>query len=323
MSAPECKPCFLHKKFMKNCKNCKKYAAWKESQNQAVEEKKVAESKKEERWFNPSMAMDATLRKDIARSPLTKKIELGALNVEATLDFIRQEHPEDMHVACLQWLAGVGSRQMPSLFFCVVFKLMQFQIERLKVFAWLEDLDPYVQAVAMMYLRHQLPNAMLWEKLFPFLLDDTVLNRTFDGKDVVTLGQLAEDLLFDEKYDGFNLPKLPIPLKRDIGPKILLLEDCRRRGAINKKLVMANQFGAEAECLFDFDTWKLGKVESADFHKANRANLKIRFPDVRLSNFRRSSLSKLCLHFKISFCGGSFTKIGRSQVCTDGILRSG
>ena len=281
MSGKEVKPCFLHQKEQKGCKNCKKYKAWKESQNQQNEEKKVADSKKEERWFNPSMAMASDLRQMIARTPLLKTIELGALNVEATIDFIRQEHPDDMHVACLQWTAGSGSRQVPSMFSCVLFKIMQFQIERVKVFSWLEDLDPYVQALAMMYLRHQLPNAALWEKLFPFLLDDTVINRSYEGKDIISLGQLAEDLLFDEKYDNFNLPKLPIPMKRDIGPKILLLEDCRRRGAINKKLVMANQFGQEAECLFDFETWKLGKVESADFHKSNRANLKIRFPDVR------------------------------------------
>lgn len=51
------------------------------------------------------------------------------------------------------------------------------------------------------------------------------------------------------RYQGYMLPRLPVTMRRDQGPKLLLLEFYRKRQAVNKRLLLSNQFGDEVEVL--------------------------------------------------------------------------
>ncbi|KAI8580721.1 hypothetical protein K450DRAFT_235635, partial [Umbelopsis ramanniana AG] len=109
-----------------------------------------------------------------------------------------------------------------STAFCLLFKLWTQRLTVKQLEGLIDHTDsPYIRGVGFLYLRYVCAPKQLWDWLGPYIDDEEEIDMTHGTKPTKsTIGKLCRHLLTDIKFYGTMLPRIPVPIARDIEKKI-------------------------------------------------------------------------------------------------------
>jgi pre-mRNA-splicing factor 38B len=118
-------------------------------------------------------------------------------------------------------LRGVSNAGTPSTGYMLLFKLYTLQITTHQIRRMLNHTDsPYIRALGFLYLRHACDPKELWTWCKPFVADPEELYVEGADGPVSTIGRWLRGLLTEQEYHGTMLPRLPVPVARDVLAKM-------------------------------------------------------------------------------------------------------
>ncbi|KAG0163869.1 PRP38 pre-mRNA processing factor 38 domain-containing protein B [Apophysomyces sp. BC1015] len=166
-------------------------------------------SNKLETWGNEAtMNMNAIIYQNILASPYFKSL-YEKKTFHEIVDEIYNEAP---------FLRGTN----PSTAFCCLYKLWTLRLTIKQVENLIDHPDsPYIRAVGFIYLRYVCMPAQLWD-WFSYYLDDPEEIDLAGGPkpQKSTIGKLVRMLITEQKYQGTMLPRIPVPIARDLAQKL-------------------------------------------------------------------------------------------------------
>lgn len=138
----------------------------------------------------------------------------------------------------------------PSTAFCLLFKLWTLKLTIRQLENLVEHGDSplvkkksvlqlaskltcsvsYIRAIGFLYLRYVCAPAQLWDWYQYYLEDDeevAISSGLHPTK--VTVGQLIRMLIIEPKFQGTMLPRIPIPIARDLEKKLKEYDDEKRK----------------------------------------------------------------------------------------------
>jgi pre-mRNA-splicing factor 38B len=84
----------------------------------------------------------------------------------------------------------------------------------------------FIRATGFMYLRYICNPKQLWDWLAPFLYDEEEIWLRGKGKGkATTIGLFVRDLLKEQRYFELLLPRIPVPVQRDLNQRLQEYED--------------------------------------------------------------------------------------------------
>ncbi|KAI8342614.1 PRP38 family-domain-containing protein [Chlamydoabsidia padenii] len=110
----------------------------------------------------------------------------------------------------------------PSTAFCCLYKLwtMRLTVKQLEHMIDHKD-SPYIRAVGFLYLRYVCAPAQLWDWLGYYLDEEQEINVASGTKpQMKTIGELCRMLLTEQKFYGTMLPRIPVPIARELEKKL-------------------------------------------------------------------------------------------------------
>ncbi|KAI8909388.1 putative RNA binding protein [Powellomyces hirtus] len=109
-----------------------------------------------------------------------------------------------------------------STAFCLLYKLWTLKLTVKQVQGLITHTDsPHIRAIGFLYLRYVGKPADLWEWYEPYLDDDEELQVEAGPKPrSMTMGHFLRELLTENKWIGTILPRIPVPIARDIEKKL-------------------------------------------------------------------------------------------------------
>ncbi|CAG8644645.1 18797_t:CDS:2, partial [Acaulospora morrowiae] len=173
----------------------------------------MKQSNKLETWGNETtMNLTNILYQNIQASPYFKQLyELK--NYHEVIDEIYN------HVESLEpFLKGTTA----STAFCLLYKLWTLRLTVKQVTGLIEHTDsPHIRALGFLYLRYVCKPANLWEWFEEYLDDEEKIQIQGGPRPVViTIGKMCRQLLTEQKWLGTILPRIPVPIARDIDQKL-------------------------------------------------------------------------------------------------------
>ena len=118
-------------------------------------------------------------------------------------------------------LRGVSNAGTPSTGYMLLFKLYTLQITTHQIRRMLNHTDsPYIRALGFLYLRHACDPKELWTWCKPFVADPEELYVEGADGPISTIGRWLRGLLTEQEYHGTMLPRLPVPVARDVLAKL-------------------------------------------------------------------------------------------------------
>eukprot|EP00013_Stygamoeba_regulata_P010099 CAMPEP_0177677686 /NCGR_PEP_ID=MMETSP0447-20121125/28556_1 /TAXON_ID=0 /ORGANISM="Stygamoeba regulata, Strain BSH-02190019" /LENGTH=192 /DNA_ID=CAMNT_0019186535 /DNA_START=19 /DNA_END=594 /DNA_ORIENTATION=- len=111
------------------------------------------------------------------------------------------------------WVPGT---QVPSSAFCLLFKLFTLKLTEKQMIGMLNYKGcNLVRAIGFLYLRFCTPPKALIDWYWDFLGDTAPVQVTQKGQPV-KLGMFLRDLLTTMKWQGLILPRIPVPIAKEI-----------------------------------------------------------------------------------------------------------
>ncbi|CAG8556352.1 3169_t:CDS:2 [Diversispora eburnea] len=109
-----------------------------------------------------------------------------------------------------------------STAFCLLYKLWTLRLTVKQINGLIEHSDsPHIRALGFMYLRYVCKPAHLWDWFENYLDDEEQIQIQGGPRPVsITIGKLCRQLLTDQKWLGTILPRIPVPIARDIDQKL-------------------------------------------------------------------------------------------------------
>ncbi|ORZ00955.1 PRP38 family-domain-containing protein [Syncephalastrum racemosum] len=120
----------------------------------------------------------------------------------------------------------------PSTAFCCLFKFWTLRLTVKQMENLVDHPDsPYIRAIGFLYLRYALAPAQLWDWFQYYLEDDEEIELVGGAKPVKsTIGKLCRMLLTEQKFQGTMLPRIPVPIARDLEKKLQDYDREMKRG---------------------------------------------------------------------------------------------
>jgi len=118
---------------------------------------------------------------------------------------------------------GVSGAGVPSTPVVLLYKLYCLKLTRKQLRLMLNHKDsPYIRGLAVLYLRFVCDPKELWGWLQPFVQDEEKLSEMGDGRET-TLGRFVVRTLLEIEHleKDVRMPRLPIPVHRDITAKLV------------------------------------------------------------------------------------------------------
>ncbi|CAG8582740.1 8658_t:CDS:2 [Racocetra persica] len=173
----------------------------------------MKQSNKLETWGNETtMNLNNILYQNIQASPYFKQLyELKTYH--EVIDEIYN------HVESLEpFLKGTTA----STAFCLLYKLWTLRLTVKQVTGLIEHSDsPHIRALGFLYLRYVCKPANLWEWFDEYLEDEEQVQIQGGPRPVsITIGKMCRQLLTEQKWLGTILPRIPVPIARDIDQKL-------------------------------------------------------------------------------------------------------
>ncbi|CAG8520769.1 11170_t:CDS:2 [Paraglomus occultum] len=109
-----------------------------------------------------------------------------------------------------------------STAFCLLYKLWTLRLSVKQVKGLIDHTDsPHIRALGFLYLRYVCKPADLWSWFEPYLDDEEEIQIQGGSRPVIiTIGKVARQLLLENKWLGTILPRIPVPIAREIEQKI-------------------------------------------------------------------------------------------------------
>ncbi|KAH7432715.1 hypothetical protein KP509_07G036200 [Ceratopteris richardii] len=112
------------------------------------------------------------------------------------------------------WMTG--NCRGPSTAFCLLYKFFTMKLTVKQMHGLLNHGDsPYIRAVGFLYLRYVGDPKTLWGWYEQYVKDDEEFAPGSNGKKT-TMGVYVRDLLLDQYYFDTLLPRIPVPILRQI-----------------------------------------------------------------------------------------------------------
>ncbi|CAG8435558.1 3694_t:CDS:2 [Ambispora gerdemannii] len=161
---------------------------------------------------NEKMNMNNILFQNIQASPYFKQLyELKTYH--EVIDEIYNE------VSSLEpFLKGTTA----STAFCLLYKLWTLRLTVKQVTGLIDHTDsPHIRALGFLYLRYVCKPADLWGWFEHYLDDEEEIQIQAGSRPVIiTIGQMCRQLMTEQKWIGTMLPRIPVPIARDIDQKL-------------------------------------------------------------------------------------------------------
>ncbi|KAI8381042.1 PRP38 family-domain-containing protein [Radiomyces spectabilis] len=170
-------------------------------------------SNKLETWGNETtMNLNAILYKNILASPYFKSLYEKKTFHEMVDEIYNQVYN----------LSPFLKGTMPSTAFVCLFKMWTLRLTVKQIENMIDHPDsPYIRAIGFLYLRYVCAPAQLWDWFSYYLEDDEELDLSGGPKpEKSTIGKLCRLLITEQKYQGTMLPRIPVPIARDLAKKL-------------------------------------------------------------------------------------------------------
>jgi len=173
----------------------------------------------------------------------------------------------------------IGEHQPSALLVCV-YRLFTINVtsENLRTLLTSSG-NPHVRCAGVLIVRYGLHPEQLWPWLGEYLLDDEEFpadKAYFFGK---TFGSYIEYLMLQDQYYNTVLPRLPVPTKRYLEPKLAQVPQYRKRAWANHEVLdYFREKGTKVEaCPNDPDEWRCGEVVALLENRLSQLRVRIRF----------------------------------------------
>jgi pre-mRNA-splicing factor 38B len=109
-----------------------------------------------------------------------------------------------------------------STAFCLLYKLFTLRLTIKQVEGLIDNkASPYIRAIGFLYLRYVCEPSELWDWLGYYIDDDQELQVEAGVKpSKMTIGRMCRVLLEEQKWLGTILPRIPVPIARDLVAKL-------------------------------------------------------------------------------------------------------
>eukprot|EP00003_Mantamonas_plastica_P014480 TRINITY_DN2517_c0_g1_i5.p2 TRINITY_DN2517_c0_g1~~TRINITY_DN2517_c0_g1_i5.p2 ORF type:complete len:434 (-),score=132.41 TRINITY_DN2517_c0_g1_i5:967-2268(-) len=115
----------------------------------------------------------------------------------------------------------VPRTEIVSTPYCLMYKLFLMKLTYNQVTSMLDHADsPFIRGIGFMFLRYATPPAELFDWFQPYFEDTAEIWLKADDKESVPMGTFVYRLLFEEKFLGETLPRVPIPVMREMLNKV-------------------------------------------------------------------------------------------------------
>ncbi|KAH6598689.1 hypothetical protein BASA50_003724 [Batrachochytrium salamandrivorans] len=106
--------------------------------------------------------------------------------------------------------------------FCLLYKLFTLKLTEKQLEGLLEHPDsPHIRAIGFLYLRYAGQPSDIWSWFEPYLDDEEELPvRAGPNPKTMTIGSFCRAILTEQKWFETMLPRIPIPIARDIEKKL-------------------------------------------------------------------------------------------------------
>ncbi|KAI8362650.1 PRP38 family-domain-containing protein [Blakeslea trispora] len=165
-----------------------------------------------ETWGNEStMNLNAIIYQNILSSPYFRSL-YNKKTFHEIVDEIYNEAP---------FIKGT----QPSTAFCCLFKMWTLRLTIKQIENLIDHVDSppsrYIRAIGFLYLRYVCAPAQLWDWFQYYLEDDEVVQiSSGQNPTKITIGKLCRMLITEPKFQGTMLPRIPVPIARDLEKKL-------------------------------------------------------------------------------------------------------
>ncbi|KAJ8330234.1 PRP38 pre-mRNA processing factor 38 domain-containing protein B [Batrachochytrium dendrobatidis] len=113
--------------------------------------------------------------------------------------------------------------------FCLLYKLFTLKLTEKQLEGLLDHPDsPHIRALGFLYLRYAGQPSQIWDWFEPYLDDTEELPvRGGPHPKTMTIGTFCKALLTEQKWFETMLPRIPIPIAREIEQKLKDRENCK------------------------------------------------------------------------------------------------
>ncbi|KAL1923997.1 uncharacterized protein VTP21DRAFT_7032 [Calcarisporiella thermophila] len=169
----------------------------------------VKPSNRLETWGNEStMNMNAIIHTNVLASPYFKSLYEKKTYHEVIDEIYNQ-------VASLDpFVKGTTA----STAFCLLYKLWTLRLTVKQVQGLLDHPDsPHIRGLGFLYLRYVCKPQNLWDWFSGYLNDEEEIQLTKGpNPKIITIGKLCHMLLTEQKFLGTMLPRIPVPVAKEI-----------------------------------------------------------------------------------------------------------
>eukprot|EP01116_Phalansterium_solitarium_P023210 TRINITY_DN8015_c0_g1_i2.p1 TRINITY_DN8015_c0_g1~~TRINITY_DN8015_c0_g1_i2.p1 ORF type:complete len:269 (-),score=90.27 TRINITY_DN8015_c0_g1_i2:107-913(-) len=165
-------------------------------------------------WGNQTtMNMENVLQLNIQASPYFK----GLFEYKTYHEVLQEIYTEVRSVD--PWI--LGAAKTPSTAFCLLFKLFTLRLTVKQLQGMLDSTrSVYARALGFLYLRYSTTPKDLWEWFEPYLDDEQMIQPRGPTSKAVPFGRFILQLLTELKYYETILPRIPVPIAREIEKNI-------------------------------------------------------------------------------------------------------
>ena len=165
-----------------------------------------------------------------------------------------------------------GTTRYPSTAFCLLVKFILMRLTLKQMNGLLQTKDcSYIRAIALLYLRYTSPPTELWKWYEKYLEDPEEFHPSSDKSITLTIGNYCIKLLTDMSYYGTTLPRIPVPIERNMKVMLMLLEAKKKRRIHNQRELLQYdkfQIGDKIKAIYSDDNnepaWYEAIIDSID-----------------------------------------------------------
>eukprot|EP00281_Chroomonas_sp_CCMP1168_P027418 CAMPEP_0206237278 /NCGR_PEP_ID=MMETSP0047_2-20121206/14180_1 /ASSEMBLY_ACC=CAM_ASM_000192 /TAXON_ID=195065 /ORGANISM="Chroomonas mesostigmatica_cf, Strain CCMP1168" /LENGTH=394 /DNA_ID=CAMNT_0053661703 /DNA_START=306 /DNA_END=1485 /DNA_ORIENTATION=- len=123
----------------------------------------------------------------------------------------------------------IPSTRSPSSCFCLLYKIFTMQPTYQQVRALLHHADsPYIKIVGILYVRFVVDPREMWDFFEEMMTDKTPVEPGGDGR-AKTICQFVKDVIEQLHYFDTILPRIPVPVQRNMAELLLKNEEALNR----------------------------------------------------------------------------------------------
>jgi pre-mRNA-splicing factor 38B len=175
-----------------------------------------------------SFHLNPLLLQNLVQSPYFQKCcqELNDWNAVVDDIYYQVQH--------LQPFQTAGTKT-PSSAFCLLLRMLTLRMTEHQMKLTLDHVDsPFIRGIGFLYLRFAGPIDELWKWIEPYVYDQEDIQVTVGhGSRPQTVGDFVRHLFSSREYFGTPLPRLPLPIERDLKVKLLAADKVAARAKQN------------------------------------------------------------------------------------------